>query len=231
MDNNKVTLGFVNYNFYNNNNDILLNKAAIPSFFKYNDNNKYNITIINDISPNINRLPNNFKNYDFNELNKCKYGNFASYIDLSHAIKIDLLIDLCETKYLILCDCDIIFRKNIDNYIDLFNNYDILGTIEQNRIVPFLLFLNIEKIKEAKFKFSDISIALTNDYINTGSNLLAKINKFNFKEINIYDIIYHYGAASQYCRLDKNQSNYIYHMEYIHENVRKMTIDDFLKLM
>ena len=80
-------------------------------------------------------------------------------------------------------------------------------------------------------KFSDISIALTNDYINTGSNLLAKINKFNFKEINIYDIIYHYGAASQYCRLDKNQSNYIYHMEYIHENVRKMTIDDFLKLM
>lgn len=231
LDDSKITLGFINYNFYNNNNDFLLNNAALPSFFKYNDSEKYDIIIINDIKNGIEKIPNEFKNYDFAELNKCKYRNSSFYIDLSHTIKIDTLIKLCKTKYLILCDCDIIFKKSLDEYIKLFEEYDIFGTIEQNRIVPFLLFLNIEKLKEEKFNFADATVALNHTYINTGANLLNNINKFRFKEIDIYDAIIHYGAVSQRSRLNKYDSNCVFHLEYIHKDVQDMSIDDFLKLV
>lgn len=224
------SLGFVNYNHHSNNSNILL-QNAIKSFFKYNKIDNDKILIVHDNKPEFNITFNNgFVNYDYNLYSKPFDVLYNINIDLSHCLKIDLLTHFCKTKYLILCDCDIIFKKSLDKYLTLMYKYDIMGTIEQDRIVPFLLFLNIDSLRKQDFYFSDIFNFLKGRYVNTGSNLLKKISHFTYNNINIYDIIYHYGAASQDTRLDKSYYTYLSQLEYIHKEVQNLSINEFMSL-
>ena len=227
---NDYSLGFVNFNHHNANNDLLL-KYAIESFKKYNKINDSNILIIQDNDKKFNiKYNDDYINYDYTDYEPAFKDLQYIDIDLSHCLKIDLLTHLCKTKYLILCDCDIIFKNSLDKYLKQLTEYDVIGTIEQNRIVPFLLLLNIESIRDKGFLFSNISGFLRGKYTNTGSNLLQNINLFKFNEINIYDIIWHYGAASQKTRLDKEYNVYYGQIQYIHDDIKEMTLEDFINL-
>lgn len=233
--NNNLTLGFINYNLNNNNNTILL-KNAIKTFYLTNKSLKESkIIIINsgntdyyikDTDFNNN---NNIKIYDFNTLNNEKFNSPYKQYDLDHMNKIDKLIKLTTTEKLILCDCDIKFIKSISKYIKMLDSYDVIGTVQQNRIVPFLLFLNLKTLKSKHIYFADYVSYLNNVYKRTGEDLLNICNnkQLTFNHIDIYELIQHYGAAS-YIRLNKSTAEYPYQLEYIKSDVINMSINDFI---
>lgn len=233
---NDITFGFVNFNYYNNNNRFLLD-YALKSLEKYNDISKFNFIIINDnktaTDDFISTEP-NFKTYNIKDYNKINFNLTTKFIDLSHCFKIDFLISKCETKYLFLCDCDIIFKGSISKYIDLLKTYDVVGEMGYDKIYPFFMGLNVDTIKSKNYIFGDLGNALEKgDFFITCNNLKNDISQFKFKNINLDSIIYHYGAASYITRLAKNDEpeKYLDQSKYIKDSMKKLTIDEFVKLL
>lgn len=130
--------------------------------------------------------------------------NFGS---AKHTMSIQWLIDNLNEP-VILCDTDILLKKKID-----FNNEDLycVADIDDKwkskniiRILPFITYLNIPKIKENKIRFFDSKRmhALTNDrgfYYDTGASFYEDLLKFDatkFKRINYNDYIIHFKAGS-----------------------------------
>ena len=232
---NDITLGFVNFNYYNNNNRILLD-YALKSLEKYNDISKFNFIVVNDnktVTDDFISTKPNFKTYNIKDYNKINFNLTTKFIDLSHCFKIDFLISKCETKYLFLCDCDIIFKGNISEYIDLIKTYDIVGEMGYDKVYPFFMGLNVDTIKSKNYIFGDFGDALEKgDCFITCNNLKNDINQFKFKNINLDSIIYHYGGASYITRLDKNNPDkYLGQSKYIKDSMKNLTVDEFIKLL
>lgn len=84
---------------------------------------------------------------------------------MRHAPAIDVLLDNCKTKFLILCDSDILIRKPVTDLMQLAieKNLTCLGSIQgsrggynlYDRLDPSFLIIDVEKIREKKIKFYD----------------------------------------------------------------------------
>jgi hypothetical protein len=87
------------------------------------------------------------------------YGNPGG----THSPSVDVLIDKCTTKYMLLVDTDIIFLKPIDILLQTIKNYDaaMIGEVQgsrggyliKNRVAPWFCIIDIEKIKANNIKF------------------------------------------------------------------------------
>ena len=83
----------------------------------------------------------------------------------THSKSIDLAFNACQTKYALIVDTDIIFKKNIVSLFEMIktNSIDLCG-IEcgdrggyrlMPRIHPWFMFVNVENIKKHGIKFHD----------------------------------------------------------------------------
>ena len=83
----------------------------------------------------------------------------------THSKSMDFAFSLCKTKYALVVDTDIIFKKNVSDIFEMIKRNDIdLCGIEcgdrggyrlMTRIHPWFMFVNVDKIKEKKIWFHD----------------------------------------------------------------------------
>lgn len=106
---------------------------------------------------------------------------FTRIIGGTHGDGVNRALELCETKYALLVDTDIIFLKDHSNIFKQFKDMDLalMGKIEgdrggkkiHKRVNPWHCFINVEQIKQNNIRFFD----------------KAKM-KESFKTDKIYDI-------------------------------------------
>lgn len=82
-----------------------------------------------------------------------------------HSIGVDVLIDNCKTKYMLLVDTDVIFLKSISYIYEKFKQVkgticgvvqgDRGGMILYDRVCPWFCFIDIETIRKHNIKYYD----------------------------------------------------------------------------
>lgn len=137
--------------------------ATCNMLYSFYNNINYNIPIY--IIDNSTILEKNISIiYDnFNIIDNRNFKLLPNLNDISknHSLTIDYaLYNVIQTDYVILCDYDIIFKKNINDILNNFNEYDIIGTIEDGyvpplRLTPVFCILNVKKIKENNIRYFD----------------------------------------------------------------------------
>ncbi len=131
----------------------------------------------------------------------------------NHSASIDYALkNLIETKYCLLCDTDIIFKGDIDKFIEYRHDYNVIGTIQETgvppeRIVPFCCLIDIKKFKDDNINYYDpkrciknaVSGIITNGYeYDTGASFYEDIkDSWKIKNItNTSDYYEHIGHGS-----------------------------------
>lgn len=157
--------------------------------------------------------------------------NFAS---AKHCYTVNKCIELINEN-LILVDSDILLKQDISKIVDL--NYCVIGNTQfykdsfcQERMLPFLCFINVDMMNKNSIKYFDDkhmnglgeqSGDIT--YYDTGAYFYQSVeNKFKdkIKKIKIYDYIIHYGSASW---IDIRKS------KYSHLKSNQLTPEEWLK--
>lgn len=216
MLDNKVTIAICNFNttkltnrliesIFSQKNEFKLNIIVLDNSDKisFTSNNK-SIKIINNTKQQFIKFDKIIKQYGGNTIN-----NFAN---MKHAMSIQFLITICQTKGMILFDSDTYLKKPIDfidfNFITiggLQKQYNVINTniTRLPRIVPFIQFFNIDLINKYKLKyFNPLKIIGSNSKISnafdTGASFYQDIisKKIPYKIINYSDYIYHICGAS-----------------------------------
>lgn len=220
----QFTLGFVNWNKSGSFANSIAIYYAIKSLKKLYQENIFNNILIcqGETNPqyrlenliNLNDLIDGITIFNSRSLSDDKFLSYKKYPNLSHCYKIDELIKHTNSKYLILCDSDILFKKDITPLLNeiVKYNYDIITDIYEvsknnyptlkvnSRVVPMFLILKVDWALKNKFFNPDF---LANNNFITGGNILNDII-FNYdlydsttiKKINIEKYITHFGGVS-----------------------------------
>ena len=170
-------------------------------------NNEY-IQVIDNTKQKYIQFDNLLQTYKLSEL--CKTNNYAS---LKHAMSIQFLLDICITKYCLLCDSDIVIKKKIDFIEDGYSTIagiEQTGTASQNmnknlgktRFVPFMQLFNMKMLNLHKIRYFDINRIHGIEYgmmYDTGASLYEDIverKQLPYKQVNIEQYITHLGHGS-----------------------------------
>ena len=142
----------------------------------------------------------------------------------NHCATVDYALKNCiNTKYVMLCDTDILFKPSIVKLIDDLDKkeeIDALGEIlgTNDRLMPMFCIINVEKFKKENLNYYDPTRCMNNftsifdkdgNYIrdeikpdkwygDTGGSFLWDIEKnhWNIIKIKFADYIEHYGRGS-----------------------------------
>lgn len=158
-------------------------------------------------------------------------GRANNYGSFKHTVTIDYMLTKIPEVYdnVILCDSDIIIKKDID-FIDesVVSAGSIIPINYRNldRLCPFLQYINKKMMSERKLRYFDPSWAYgcstVFPYTDTGYSMLKDIRSKNlpFKNINIFDYCDHLGSASFVDSRRNRIDGFIRsHKEYIEESV------------
>lgn len=131
----------------------------------------------------------------FNVIDNSNYQLTKNYNQISrnHCASIDYAIkNLIHTKYMILCDNDILYNSNITKLIEELNKNDEIdccGEIELHnklkypfRLLPFFCIINVDKMKQQNINYFDENRCmnqLDTNFDNNGNwkNNIIKDNK------------------------------------------------------
>lgn len=169
-------------------------------------------------------MKNTFKVIDNSNFKLTKNYN---QISRNHCASIDYALKNCiKTKYVMLCDNDILFKSDIKKLIEFLNTFekiDACGEIELSkrgyRLFPFFCIINVEKMKLENINYFDDKNCMNDletnfdengnwesnkriseilDGLDTGGSFLNEIKKNNWdiKEIKINKFIKHFASAS-----------------------------------
>lgn len=128
-----------------------------------------------------------------------------------HCYAIDFALKNCiKTKYVMLCDNDILFKPEIMNLINFLNtreNLDAVGEIgwdltPPNRLFPYFCIINADKFKEEHLNYYDPKRIIKNHLIlnkyDTGYSFYEDIkkNKWEINKIKMNDFIIHLKSGT-----------------------------------
>ena len=189
----------------------------LKSFFKcIGDNFNY---LIVDNSTNLNySLVNSGMNV-FDNTNNHITGNYGQ-CSKNHASTIDFALNnLIKTKYVLLCDNDIFFKKSILSILPEREKYDCIGEIgwddaPPNRLFPYFNLFDVEKFKKEKVHYFDPKRIIEPPpvgryvgprgsgtkcwYRDTGASFYEDIkDSWNIKQIKLNDYIVHNKTHGQ----------------------------------
>ena len=212
-----LTLFTCNYN----NEDLTLH--MLTSFYIQLGYYIPNIILDNsDITPLSENITKNCKVIDNQNYKITKnYGNISK----NHCAAIDYVIkNLVTTKYVLLCDNDILFKPEIKLLLNLRHYYDCIGEInfdwcKPERLYPYCCLIDVEKFKNEKLNYFDDKrciitldkgifydvinngkkVNIENRYLyDTGASFYEDIkNKWNILNIDLSKFIVHYKNGSQ----------------------------------
>lgn len=238
----EFTLGFINWNKPNGFSNSVAIYYAIKSIKKlYHENIFKDILICQgETDPqyrleniiNLNDLINGVTISDSDCLNNKEFLSVRGQADLNHCFKIDELIRKTQSKYLILCDSDILFKKDFTPLLNeiVKYNYDIatdIWEVEKGRykklpinlrVVP--MFLIIKVSWALKNKFFNLSYYIYDGHYITGGNILNEL-LFNYdlnrnttiKKIDAIEYIEHYGGVSYFPNADIARRNLDHYLD------------------
>lgn len=117
---------------------------------------------------------------------------------LNHGYSIDYALKKIENEWVILCDCDILYKSSLKNIVNFTHkDFDICGEIghdvlPKDRLFPYFCILNNKKIKFYNIDFFDEQTDLNKGY-DTGYSLLvnSQKNKLKIKNIGINNYVKH----------------------------------------
>lgn len=214
--------------------------CLIQSIYKNIKSLNYNIVVFDNsdvskfrINKEISKLGLDIKIYDNTKEQLIKFvplvekyvvnkeiGKGNNYGSFKHIVTIDyMLTKIPEVKdNVILCDSDILIYKDID-FID--ETKISVGSIipiadsRNERIAPFLQYINKKMIKEKRIRYFDRKTAYgctkNNPYTDTGYSILKKIvdNNLSFSNIDIFKYCVHLGSASFNDKENKRKNAFI----------------------
>lgn len=156
-------------------------------------------------------------------------------VSRNHCASIDYVLKNCiNTKYVMLCDNDILFKPDIKKllmFLNTFEEIDACGEIELSRrgyrLFPFFCIINVEKMKSENINYFDSKNCMnnletnfdkngnwsSNKYVSknikgldTGGSFLSEIknNHWEIKQIKINNFIKHFASASWNPAVKKN---------------------------
>lgn len=148
-------------------------------------------------------------------------------VSRNHCASIDYVLKNCiKTKYVMLCDNDILFKPDIKNllmFLNTFEEINACGEIELSkrgyRLLPFFCIINVEKMNNEHINYFDSKNCMnnletnfdkngnwsSNKYVSkdikgldTGGSFLSEIknNQWDIKQIKINNFIEHFSSAS-----------------------------------
>jgi len=206
-------------NFNNN----LMTKCMIMSFFKqYGE-----VPVVIMDNSTIEYCSDNIKSM-FTVIDNTNFKIIKNYNQISrnHCASIDYVLKNCiKTKYVILCDNDVLFKPEIKTLLNELDNIDAVGEIDYHkklhkdwRLLPFFCIINVEKMKKENINYFDQNRCMNQydtcfddngnwknniikdnlEYGDTGSSFLWDIQKanWNIKKIDLHKYINHYAMAS-----------------------------------
>lgn len=151
----------------------------------------------------------------FPEHEKSPIGSKNNYASSKHCASIQKAIDLIGDN-IILMDSDVLIKKDISELWDEKCIY--VGGYEHNkwhdkRLMPFICFINVKMCKELGIKYFDenriVGLTINGEKYDTGCSFYVDSQKYNHKEINIYDYIIHYAQGSWKRKNDENEKKWL----------------------
>lgn len=117
----------------------------------------------------------------------------------NHAASLDWCIyNHINTKYIVLCDNDILFKPQFIQLFSLSDNFHILGDIgydiiPPNRLYPYMCIIDCDFMKSNDIRYFDNARCMENGLMDTGYSFLQDVIKFNacIHQIHLYDYIIH----------------------------------------
>lgn len=185
---------------FNNNN---LTTEMLKTFFK-KANMKIPIFIMDNGTIEIFKNKNNFENITIFDNSNYKWTKKYDCPSKTHAESINYALNnVITTDYVILCDNDIIFKKDINILCNEISKYDVIGQIScdnkvpPERLLPYFCIINIRKMKEQQILYNRY---IGNGTFDTGCSFLQDIqnNKWNIKNININEYVFHLKGTTLY---------------------------------
>lgn len=208
-------------------NSNLLTTMMLKSFYKQ-VNKQIDIVIMDNSTKEF--CTNDMKEV-FNVIDNTNYKLTPNYNQVSknHCASIDYALKNCiKTKYVLLCDCDILFKEKVKELLFSDINDDVIGQIgwditPPNRLFPYFCIINVEKFKQEKLNYFDLKRCmllydrngnlLPNEkgairgIYDTGASFYEDIkNTWKIKNININEYIVHLKGA---CFRNKNINEWL----------------------
>lgn len=225
MDNSYVTIALCNFNTTEITSNAIRSIIRRIKTFKYkiivlDNSDKIPYIIPKDLMGKIKVLDNTNNHY----LNFSKYideikliyrliGNNANnYGSLKHCMSIQFLINICQTRGLLLFDSDIIVKQDLDKLIDY--NFATVADIQKTgdildngkiytsktRFLPYIQFFNLDYPIEYFniLKCHGIFAPNNGNYYDTGASYFEFVtkNQFSYKQISHLEYINHLHHGS-----------------------------------
>ena len=159
-------------------------------------------------------------------------------ISRNHCNSIDYALkNHIHTKYVMLCDNDVLFTPNVKPFLDRMTDADAIGEVGSTdgirvRLLPFMCVFKTDLFKEINyydpnncmnhidseltqegFLAKDVNTGKSGTFGDTGSSVLNEIRQNNKKleEINIKDIAIHFACGSYSKSRSMNAENWFEH--------------------
>ena len=132
-------------------------------------------------------------------------------VSRNHCSSIDYALKNCiKTKYVLLCDNDVLFKPSLNeffDFLDTFDEIDCVGEIgwdfaKGDRLFPYFCIINVEKMNKENLSYFDNNSFVENSNKaiiknDTGYSFYELIkNNWNIKQIKLKNYIVHLGGAS-----------------------------------
>ena len=150
-------------------------------------------------------------------------------VSKNHCASIDYAFkNYIKTKYVMLCDCDILFKPKIKELLNSNLEYDAIGEISwdvtpPNRLLPYFCIINVEKFKNEKLNYFDVNrcmklydkngkelpneIGAVKGFFDTGCSFYEDIkNSWSINQIKLDNYIVHLKGA---CFRNKNITEWL----------------------
>jgi hypothetical protein len=166
--------------------------------------NTSSVTTINNTTQSILNFDNIFSQY---KIHSEWINHPHKFVSARHCCTIDYVIkNLIKTKYMLLIDSDILFKKSFLPLYQKLQNYNTIGMVETNsivkphRIYPYFCFIDVDFVKNHNVNYFDPyrMRTLTTIPYDTGASFYIDMNKEKHKFLNIIldNYVEHMGSAS-----------------------------------
>lgn len=145
-----------------------------------------------------------------------KYTKNYNQPSMNHCASLDFALKQIKTKYVLLCDNDIIFKENFIHFFSDFKSYDIIGEIGYDRVppkrlYPYLCLINNEFVNYNKINYFDEKrCMIKNATMDTGCSFYedcaAKYAKI--KNVRISNFIIHLKGGTLRNKSIENFKNF-----------------------
>lgn len=128
-----------------------------------------------------------------------KYTKNYRQPSMNHCASIDYALRTIKTKYTLLCDNDIIFKKNFLDFFNDFESYDLIGEIGYDRVpparlYPYICLINNQFVSSKRIHYFDENrCMIKNATMDTGCSFYndCVLNNAKIKKLRISDYIVH----------------------------------------